>query len=996
MSDSLFLNPYEQLSALAGNIATANAGGAFRSVFKQETLSPEERKSLVKRYIGDDTGPLSSILEVVTHPLVIAGAVLSLKYPIASAENLLAFGTRAQQLAKKAAPGMRFLSTFDDIFGREIGNWMDEVVIRKHRFNTESVRNIEKAVLDFEKGGGKFDRTTLVRVGAWMDGLHKPTHSTWKALADVSPAFKNKRVLIGPLNLSAQEQALAERLRGELARVYGTTKEQVGSNQIVAGLNRLGISGKGPDVEDYFPRIQKLSREQIQERYRGFLDDTRGLNSFQELKATAPERQVSRSFAARSGRLLPDPTDLKRAGLWTDDLERAYGILGLRAAESGTELGYYGLNAIKSSTQYVHSMANTFAWETPLARFEGVGERISPRAYLKRILPQVNAADKTGLKAAMLKETYIPALSGQMTWEQSVDSMAFSSLKEWAAKTIDAIPGVPQDLKRRISEPLLMSQDITAQSISRDVAGFLYGTTLGFNVVSPVKNLLQNLITTVPTIGVKDTLAGMRQTLKGFSGYLDDIRGGLTSEAAFTKRFPEFAEFNLDIETPHKLLDVGAIGEGASGIAGKGRRAWDSFTKKALTLFTGSERFNRLTAFYGTRNKALRELPGKEVMNPLTGQMVKYGKGAPELQSIANLMANDVTRMTQFGGGPLNAPYGLLRGPFRNPLVRQYQQFPLRVLHFGLGPATTLGGEGGRNFGTLGRMALASGATYGIGKEVFNTDLSDALALGAMPELGDPTNDPFGVFPFVSPGMQLAGNTLKSIATGDASELRMNLPLLLPGGVQAARMSTAVSPRIAEWFGRPFADYQSKTPDGRVPVFTKKGTLQGYYTPQQLWARAVGIGNPQGAQEVAMARFLLGNRERIREARRNYTEAIVQGDYTKANALNENFKRAYPGMGGIQIKKSDIKAYQDRRTIPRLERVVETLPVELRPLYSQILSLSMGSQAVQFLGVDPELFSQPRSTRNAARTPTTSGVYGLPPRLQQPVQGIRQRGIQNL
>lgn len=992
----LFLNPYEQMASLAQNIATGNASGALRSVTSPTSLSPEESKSLIQKYLGDDPGPIGAILDVISNPIVIAGAVLSIAYPIANAAKLLEVGTKAERLAKRMAPGMRYISTFRDIYGREMANWMDAVVQRKHLVNMKAMREMETAVAEFEKAGGKLTSESGTRIAAWMDGLHKPEHSLWKRLEEASPQFKNRRVLINKLEVSPAEQQLAERIRGVFDNTYSLVNKSVGKDRIRAGLGRLGITHAGPSVKDYFPRIEKLTREQIQGRFAGFLEDTRGVNTINEMKGSAPERVISRSLAARSGEFLPNPDDLRRAGLWNQDMERAYGILGLQAAESGSQLKHYGLELSRAASRYMSGMANTYAWETPMSpagKAKGLAA-LSPREYIRDHMPIVAQADP--LKAAMLKETYVPALSGQMTWEQSVDSMAFAGFKQWAANTLNAIPGIPQSIKTKLTEPLIVNESLTANRLSSDLSGLFYGTTLGFNVVSPMKNLLQHFITTVPAIGVKDTVAGMRETMSGFQKYLGHVRSGLSKDLAFEKAFPDFARLNLDVSMPHKLLDVASVDEGFN-IVGGARKAYKNFEEKALLMFTGSERFNRLTTFYGARAKALREMPGVPVMNPITGAEVVAKKGTPELRSLANLFANDLTQMTQFGGGALNAPYMLLRGPFRNPLVRQYQQFPLRVLHFGLGPATELGGGGSRNWGTLGRMALASGLAYGAGKHVLNTDISDALATGAMPTLGDPGNDPYGVFPFVSPAMQLTGNTLKAASTGSADELLMNLPLLVPGGIQAARLSTAAAPQVAEWIGRPYADYEQRTPDGRVPVFTKKGSLQGYYTPMQLYARAVGIGNVQGAEEVALARFMLGNRDRIRDIRRQYTEAVVGGDYARANAINAQYQKAYPGMGKIQVKKSDIKALQMRREMPRLERMVETLPAELRPVYTQLLSLSMGAQATQFLGVDPNLFSQPRGARNAARTvPSTAGVYALPPQFQQPVQAIRQQGIRRL
>lgn len=1119
MSNSIYLNPYEQLGRLGSNIASANASGVLRSLsFSQGPfMTPEEMKTLSQKYMGDDPGVIGAIFDVVTHPMVIAGAIMSIAYPVATAENLLNMGSRAAVLAKRMAPGMRYLSTFRDIYGPELAAWMDQVVIRKHAVNQAARVKLDEAIAAFQNAGGQLNKGTEMRIGAWMDGLHKPNHSLWKQIekaAGGTSEFKNKKVLINSLQLSPQEQKLAEDIRGILLETYNDVHGKLGSKTgrrtaetvISEGLGRLGITKPGKLLEDYFPRVEKLMPHQIQSRYEDFLGNTTGVAALNEMKAMAPQRATARAFAERSGTMIPHMDDLKAAGLWNDDLEKAYRIMGNKAkmssaaakflGEGEDALSYYGLGVSKASGRYVHSMANTYAWDAPLSKVEhniverwgrpihvggieeakkvkkevvdilterrekfiaglknrgfpddeinrrvkkkfgekftavltsddfhkildlvdeqkisvsegqrralqvkdfGIAKKIapvdyefSPREYLKHEMPLIAEADP--LKAAELKGTFLPALSGQLSWEQSVDSLAFSGLKQWGAGVAEALP-LPKNLKSKLSTALLSTEGWNANQAAGKLSGYLYDTTLGFNVVSPMKNLLQHVITTAPTIGMKDTMTGMTKALTGFREVFDLRRKGFSPEAAFEKVFPEFMRLNPQSATTQHLIDLGsATGEGLS-LTSKGEKAWRKFADKAMTLFTKSEQFNRLTTFYGARAKAVRELPGtKGVVHPLSGIEKVWKRGEAEFQEIADMFAQDVTQMTQFGGGPMNTPLMLLKGPMRNPLLRQYQQFSTRILHFGLGPAWRLGGRGGINPGTAGRALLGSGLAYGIGKELLDTDISGALAFGAVPQLGD-ENSPFGIFPFVSPAAQLAGSAVKSVATGDYSGLRRNVPMLVPAGIQAARLSTAAAPPIAEWLGRPFADYSRTREDGRIPVYTKKGSLQGYFSPIQLWSRSIGLGNAEGTKEVAMARWLLANRDRIREVRASYIEAIVQGDSAKVEQIQKQYRQMFPGMGDIQVKKSDIKAYQERFDMPRLERIIESMPKQLRPLYSQILAMSMGHDAQSFLGLPPDMIPQQRNVRNAARIPNMSGVYGVPADLQQGVQGIRQQGI---
>ena len=115
--------------------------------------------------------------------------------------------------------------------------------------------------------------------------------------------------------------------------------------------------------------------------------------------------------------------------------------------------------------------------------------------------------------------------------------------------------------------------------------------------------------------------------------------------------------------------------------------------------------------------------------------------------------------------------------------------------------------------------------------------------------------------------------------------------------------------------------------------------------------------------------YLLSQRDRIREFRRRYVEARAQNNMDKAQAIQAEYEKAYPGLGGIQLKKSDLEAIYLRREVTRIERLIQTRPPESREMFAGVVSASLGAQAPGFLGTDPGLLGTTTTRqRHGART----------------------------
>jgi hypothetical protein len=227
---------------------------------------------------------------------------------------------------------------------------------------------------------------------------------------------------------------------------------------------------------------------------------------------------------------------------------------------------------------------------------------------------------------------------------------------------------------------------------------------------------------------------------------------------------------------------------------------------------------------------------------------------------------------------------------------------------------------------------------------------------GALP-LPAWEGSPFYPLPFVPPLVGLAGAAAMDLTSGEFDQTKRSLPLLVPGGVALSRYSRYAPLSLG---GR--ADYNNRTPDGRVPVYTETGSLKGYMTPMQLFGASIGLKPLNMEKEQALMGYLVQQRDKIREYRRNYLEAVSVNDWQEAEDIKRQFREEFPDLGELKIKKQDLEAVKSRRQITRLERLMDTLPREYRDEYGQMVSMALGQEAQGLLGVDPALLGQPGTT----------------------------------
>jgi hypothetical protein len=125
-------------------------------------------------------------------------------------------------------------------------------------------------------------------------------------------------------------------------------------------------------------------------------------------------------------------------------------------------------------------------------------------------------------------------------------------------------------------------------------------------------------------------------------------------------------------------------------------------------------------------------------------------------------------------------------------------------------------------------------------------------------------------------------------------------------------------------------------------------------SPVELAMKGMGL-HPVGPEaERQMTQYLLTQREKIRQYRREYLETLLENDLEKAAKINKQFQKDYPSLGPLQLKKSDIRAVQNRKEMSRMNRVLRGFPKEYRPLFQAMTEQASLAQLSEDIDFNPQ------------------------------------------
>ena len=710
-------------------------------------------------------------------------------------------------------------------------------------------------------------------------------------------------------------------------------------------------------IADYAPHIEAKGSRQIESDLIESLRKQAGMDTDEQWAST--QRGVSpmsHRLDERKDVMIPDWKDFSEvADAYSPETLEALKILG-----EGTGLRKYSQRLLPVMSQYAHSMGKTYAWTA-----QGWGKKLLEEFEV------LKKEDTQGIKAHLAANVYLPAAMGKLDPTETVQALAWSDLK-WKAnqffksdKVRDAIGEKTADFfTRQLGKPSI--QNLSFKTAGAKLAGFFYQSALGLNPASAGLNLMQNLITTSGVVEPKYLMAGLKQSLSDVGKVAEEFsKGDVSLAQAFDRAVPHYAQQAGEASEIESSAAFRRAMVGAGPISSK----IESVKSAMMSMFTGTEKFNRLWAFNAGKVKALREAG-------------EAGMSAEMKEAFSNTVGRQVMEHTQFPGGVLGTASGLV-GLW--PPLRQFSQFPLRMVELATMTSRQIGraameelpgwqGKVAQTFGNLGgpgRLLATTGLAYGAGK-LAGLDLSRGLLFGALPTPENP-DSPFYPMPFVPPILQIPGAIASDLFSGedDFKQTRSVLPLMVPGGVQLSRMIPAfggyVAPQmtaqLSQTIGRSYADYNQRMPDGRVAIYSADGVLKGFQTPVGIFAKAIGWNSITGDPEGDLTQYLVKQRDRIRNIRRSYVEAMAQNNTSKMETIQDDYKRLYPQLGPIVVKEQDIQAVHARHDVGRVERILNTMPPEARSLFGPMVSVALGDTAQNFLGVDPALLGNGSSIK---------------------------------
>lgn len=1030
-------SPFERPSLALSRIIEGDLGGFGRALVAPKTLSPAQRRTLADDFGADEGGAAYEfIIRSVTNPLLLGGIILATRFPIPLAGEMFKYSKRLTGEIRRLGPILRHVSSVDGLYhGTKIPDLYKKLLRDTEVFRKTYNERIGAAIVEAEKSGLKFDRRTEVLLSAKLDGLdvgRGRTPAIFRRPIQVSPQFDKLVNDIRKIQEDSWEQVFGTLekqytlMRKQIRKIQDPKLRQSAQAKLAArtttvlqqfGGQWIGNADLIKKLKLYFPhqwsRKARLLQKDFEAGTEQLIRSAEGRESVYGSQAYAGSAHISSPHVLlRRGGMVPDPEDLKLV----EDLLKPNVLTKLEAATKGitkvSKSGQrrfvqpkpYSLRFLEVMSSYNHSLARAWGFSIADATKASAGGRGGVQSLVgtgEKLIDEVTKLEKVDpVRASWMKNSYIPMAMGRLTFRQAMSAAAWNQWKtdasKWIATHKDKLSRwVPNSVLDWVDVRLREDRGLfSLQNLGGRTAGYLYLSALGGNPVSAAWNLMQLILTTVPVIGPKYTAQGLESVFRNAPKYFRARSSGMSHIQALQKVFPDFVEQNL-AGTPVSEEAIGRAMSSAWDVSLKlptrGGEAVDRVKSALMALFSGSENVVRLATYEGAKAKALVDgLKGADVSE----------------------FARRVTEATQFLGGPAHVP-AIMRE--WNPLFQQFGRFPARTLAFMLGEGTELGSAarsipgwvpyfGGRNLGTIGRMAAASALTYEAGRSFADTDLSHGLLFGALP-IPNP-RAPFAPA-IVPPALSIAGGVAQDVLHGEFEQTKFALPLLVPGGVAVSRAISLVSQDAAKTLGRDFVDWSAPSQDGRYPVHSPEGALRGYMTPLQIWMKALGLPVGVGAEHIERETeaYLLAQRDRIRSYRKSFIEAIVDGDSRRATAIKDEFERVYPGWGGLQAKASDIRAVYMRRAVPRLERLLDTIPEEYRAQFGQVIGTALALEGESFLGVDPLMLQQPgtATTRDVWRdAPTTNPAEILARRRVQagarfqPRQGVGSGGRNNL
>lgn len=976
----------DRASLFLVNLIQNSPETAARSLLAPDSLSPDEKRDFVDRVFGEGESFGKSVARFFSSPITILGFALATKWPAPALAEMAPTIKSLANYDRYMPAALRFLGGAMEIFHN---TGVDDAILYLTRNLTAYQERF--ALPGLGRGLDKFAETVgrlpnaaeQVHMGwAWdMQASREKTVKYINRLIEqrAKRTGLNDMALLTEADLevsalSAPQKALVDQTKTLTIKPQYQVLQEAEKNGSLPDLhdalakrgttsNRSRITKKRgalpAEIDEYFPHQLIRDRQEIQSAYEKTAMEMLDPKIAARMNVAGTTNQTSGAIIDRLGNTIPDAKQariLADAGLLpkktADTLQKLVTYHGDRI-NGLSPLAQRDLRMVEVVRHHTDALGRAYVWtvkrDGPYTG--GLGK------YMKQKVSELTASGPAGQRLAVqLANNYIPAMLGRSTTEQYMKNVEWGALREFTAKMLES-PKTQQILGSKLTATLTDANNygapwMTWHGASGKAASWLYLSTLGLNPAPAAQNLFQNILTTGAIVKPKYMLQGLSETWSGFQKVMKLQASGMTEREAVARIFPEFHAQGLTGTALFEDTIRQAAGSAAGVVETQvGKSVLEKTSERMLRMFALTERFNHLLGFTSARAQALAEGLGDDV---------------------ASQVASKVTKLSQAWAGEFSVPSGLQNV---SPAFRQYLSFPAKYAGFvGMSAAGGFGiGPGGAfNPGTLGRAMMGSMAAYEAGRGLMNTDLSQAIMFGALP--GPEASGAFAPLPLVPPIIGAAGSVALDIARGEFRETPKVLPLLAPGGLQAARLLPLLGDRIvpgagkasAQFLGRPYAAWEEQTPDGRVPVYDKSGQLLARMSAWQISSKAAGFQTGAFQDEQSARRYLIRQRDTIRDYRRQYIQAMLQNDVQGMQSIDLEYQRRFKS-GPIQIKSADRKAAQIRQVAPQIERIISTLPPATRPLYASVVSGALANTGTELFGADPLTFAvgTPLSRRRA-------------------------------
>ena len=583
-------------------------------------------------------------------------------------------------------------------------------------------------------------------------------------------------------------------------------------------------------------------------------------------------------------------------------------------------------------------------------------------------LRRIYASIENKATAEQLNGWVVPRFTGQATARDVHMMQVIQSTKDTAGKFANSAPGIwirdnmgsAGRMLHRVADEHSKTptyfQD--GPNLVRDTAGYLYSTHLS-GLMQAMNNGLQLFTWAGGELGLKRVMTAIPETLKQWSAYNKE-RMSLGAFSISPKQRDELllkhipgTNFNgTGVDTTGLL---GGTFTSTLDNASPMSRVWekpgklkDIVVNWALTPFTKMEEFNRILLSNMGKN-IYQEVAASGSVH--TSEFV--ARQITDMQSRYNF-AGDVASKPRILNDP-NWGLGKVLGHSTfGSVLGQLFSYPIRFFTAGITAPQVFGG-GTSDFGfqriggpsiqiptqiaSIARMTGISALIYEAGKNVFGLDLQGGLSAQSATGIARIFSPP--------PILDIPIQAFTALSSGDQEQLRRQIFRVVPYGnplIKALGALPAI-PGVGGPFGMlqsQYADWTNPDANGNIPVYKDDGTLQSLDSPLNLVMRGIGFDTKKFQSTQEASKFLIANRQEITGMKRQYKDAILGNNYSGATAIENEYKKRF-GMG-ITVKNAEWDQAIKMREVGLSERLLDTLPSDVRSQYQQSLGSSLDAR----------------------------------------------------